>query len=155
MQGRTHLIAGLLVGALIQPDLAIVVAAGVGALLPDIDHPNSLISRRVGILAMPVHLTLSHRGALHSGLIVALLLLGALYVPERYRLHAISCVAGYASHLLLDALTVSGIPLLWPHSARFRLLGIRIRTGSLVENLLSVVLLAALLIVFALAQNIL
>lgn len=149
MQGTTHLLAGLLVGALIRPDLAIVAACGVGALLPDLDHPNSLISRRVGVLAMPVHLSVKHRGALHSGLIVLILLGVALGISESFRTPALAVVAGYASHLLLDALTVSGIPLLWPHRGRFRLL--RLRTGGLIENLFAVGLLAGLLTVFAVA----
>lgn len=41
-------------------------------------------------------------------------------------------VAGYLSHLIADALTVSGIPFLWPVPIKFSAnkIGIRIKTGS-------------------------
>jgi membrane-bound metal-dependent hydrolase YbcI (DUF457 family) len=46
---------------------------------------------------------------------------------------------GYFSHVVLaDALTISGVPLLWPLEHRFHLLpkGLRIRTGGPVEGLI-------------------
>ena len=136
------MLGGILTGLLISPDPVIVIVCGVAALLPDLDHPQSLISRRVGLLGAPIHLVVSHRGVLHSGLFVLLLMLSALYVPDSYRLYAVAAVAAYASHLALDALTVSGIPLLWPSGERFRLL--KWRTGGVGEAYTAVALVAAI-----------
>ncbi len=45
-------------------------------------------------------------------------------------------VAGYLSHLITDALTVSGIPFFWPLSTKISLskIGIRIKTGSMTDQ---------------------
>ena len=75
-----------------------------------------------------------HRGRTHTLLALALLGGGAWYLglPP----WAIAFLAAYASHLLADSLTRSGIPLLWPLAQRrFHLLpfGINLTTGSWVE----------------------
>lgn len=50
-------------------------------------------------------------------------------------------VVGYLSHLIADALTVSGIPFFWPWSQKISLslIGIRIRTGSAVDQAIGVI----------------
>lgn len=73
-----------------------------------------------------------HRGLTHS-------LLMTVYVwwvadtaaPEL----ATAVVVGYASHLIADMLTVSGIPLLWPLPWKVSLsqIGIKIKTGSWID----------------------
>jgi inner membrane protein len=82
------------------------------------------------------HALFGHRGLLHSLLALAILILGLglFRVPTEF----IACVAlGYASHLLLDALTPSGIPALYPAPARLRLSPfLKIKTGGLVDQLL-------------------
>ncbi len=75
-----------------------------------------------------------HRGRTHTLLALALLGAGAWYLglPP----WALAFLAGYASHLIADSLTRSGIPILWPITPwRFHLLpfGIRITTGSWLE----------------------
>jgi len=87
----------------------------VGSFLPDLDHPGSSISRLT--LFKPVSYvawkSFGHRGALHS--IVAASL---VYVVAVYFLHdsawARALAWGYLAHILADALTVQGVPLLWP-----------------------------------------
>jgi inner membrane protein len=54
---------------------------------------------------------------------------------------------GYLSHVALaDALTIAGVPLLWPWRKKFHLLPrpLRIRTGGLVEQLIGLVLVCLL-----------
>lgn len=138
MRGSTHLIAGLLMGALIAPDAAVIAAAGVGALLPDIDHPNSVISRWAGLVAAPIRWFVSHRGLLHSGAAAALVVLLALLVPAPWTLYALAAATGYNSHIALHALTVAGIPFFWPSRTRISLLPIR--TGGLIEACLAILL---------------
>ena len=75
-----------------------------------------------------------HRGRTHTLLALALLGAGAWYLglPP----WALAFLAAYASHLLADSLTRSGIPLFWPLAGRrFHLLpfGIKLSTGSWVE----------------------
>ena len=121
MTKSTHLIGGLALGlALPSGDLrlalGLAVVAGFGALVPDFDL-------RVG---------LPHRGVTHSLLALGLVALLAFHgLPL---LVALALVGGYGSHLVLDSLTVSGVPLLWPLRFRFKLA--RFVTGHLGDRLL-------------------
>lgn len=132
MMRRTHAAAGLALGFGLsyinhQP---IVSAALLGlltqacAVLPDID----------------IKLKLKHRGVTHSLLALLLISLGAQHVAPLLVPYVAS---GYGSHLLLDFLTVWGIPILWPLQKRFRLM--RISTGGKIDSLLAVGALCATL----------
>jgi inner membrane protein len=142
MQADSHAIIGLGVAVGLatasnvqSPALfvGILAASVVGALLPDIDHVNSRISRRVPILAWPFW-GLRHRGLTHSILacLGLMLLLAWLRLPVW---GAAAMMLGYGSHLFADMLTKSGVQLLWPIRWRVQLLPepLAIRTGSLVE----------------------
>lgn len=75
-----------------------------GALLPDIDSPNSTISSALGF-SLPI----PHRRVTHSIWPCALL----LWLGLRFRC-LMWLLAGYASHLLLDKPSAAGVCLLWP-----------------------------------------
>lgn len=75
-----------------------------GALLPDIDNPNSTISSLLGF-SLPV----PHRRVTHSVWPCALL----FWVGLRFRC-VMWLLAGYASHLLLDKPSAAGVCLFWP-----------------------------------------
>lgn len=157
MKGETHITLGVATSVILlqragqlAPDVnaAIVVCLGAfAALLPDIDHDASMISRRVGLLGLPFRL-LAHRGFTHSLAALALLYLAldALAVPELFRL---AVLGGYASHMLADAITVQGIGLLWPLGWRVRLLPgpLAISTGGVMEHIIAVAVFIGLLIV--------
>lgn len=110
-----------------------------GTLAPDMDNPDSILGRRFYIPA-------GHRGIMHSVWPVVLLF-------------AVSCAAGplrplafaaigYSTHLLLDAPSATGIPLLWPFRGRhrFRLYS----TGEITEYIfLGFVLIVAGMCMFA------
>lgn len=226
MQGTTHRLGGIACGALASAvavhtmDLSspilttgmIMTGAGIGSLIPDIDHEGSLIGRKMKPIAHLVRRTCGHRGWTHTllGLFIYGLMsyiLSSLAVSEfsenaigdyiglfvltfavldctmmfivdampgkftrkmKQRTHLVSLIAslvlatifkgftvdlipiyligsfvGYASHLLLDMLTVSGVPLLkgLPVSRKvrdkqFRLM--RLTTGQS-EGIVSVV----------------
>ena len=152
MRGGTHALAGVTVALIVfvpAPPLVLlgaVIAGGIGALLPDLDHPQSTISRRVWLAGASLRLVVSHRGALHSLIAMAAAMLLAAIAPDDYGQIALSAAVGYCSHIFLDALTVSGVPLLWPYSRRFRLL--RLRTGGVGEMLFAWGLLTLLVILF-------
>ena len=142
MRGVTHASAGV-AGSLIFLPVSIygLGLAFMGSLLPDIDEPNSLISRYSflgnktvrflvggGLLIAGIHynflippglflLALSfvpHRGVTHS--LLCWLLTGAimwLLLPE----YALYFAIGYLLHLLADMVT-GGVPLLWPKKER-------------------------------------
>ena len=126
-----------------------------GALLPDIDHPKSILGRRCGFVSHALHRFCGHRSITHSvlGLVlvgVAAIGLGnlalALFRLQGFMIsvaiiHTLvlalfSLLLGCILHLLADSLTKEGIPLLWPYQVRYGLIpfaALRFRTGTWVE----------------------
>jgi inner membrane protein len=141
MLGHTHLIIGTGSGlalALVthQPPLqagALALAGALGGLLPDSDSPHALIHQKL-FLTRIVAFFVKHRGITHSLLATALLfVLGAKFA----QMYGYAMAAGYASHLAADAMTIDGIPFLYPYGRMFHLLppGFRLRTGGFIESL--------------------
>ena len=144
MMASTHVAIGVVVyggacafaGAPIE--IAALGAAGLGALLPDVDTPNSRAGWCVYPLASYLEKKFGHRTVTHSfigtGIFAALcapLLLWPHLAPFYWAL-----LAGYASHLLADAATKSGVPLAWPNRRSWVLPGndqFRVKTGSAAE----------------------
>lgn len=133
MKWQTHLAGGLAVGALVSTTPAAIIISGISALLPDIDKFNSKMGRAAPVLSILINIIFGHRGFLHSLLAAGLIYLLTLKLLPAYALY---CLAGYLSHLLLDCLTPSGVPLLWPIPFRFRIPVIK--TGSILETALFV-----------------
>jgi inner membrane protein len=142
MQAESHAIIslGVAVGLATAQDVrspslfaGLVAASLFGALLPDVDHINSRISRKLPILAWPFW-GVRHRGLTHSliGFVGLVLLMAALRLPVWA---AVGIMFGFVSHLVADMVTVGGVQLLWPLRWRVRLLpaALAIRTGSLFE----------------------
>jgi inner membrane protein len=123
MMKRSHAIIGAAAGVAVAKSTGGSMVAGgviacIAAVLPDLDHPHSVVGR---LLPRWWHrLTPGHRGPTHSlAWCVALALLGqygqSLVVdgpPEP--LLALALLAGALSHVLADGLTVAGVPLFWP-----------------------------------------
>lgn len=161
MQGPTHIAGGAAAVAAytiasqmqLSPILA-VAAMGVGmvgGLIPDIDHPNSKISKSLKPVSAVVSLMFSHRGLFHTPFLY--LILWGIWMwlcpnPE-WLMWGNFVFIGIASHLFLDFLNPGGIPILFPIGLkRHRVL--RIKTGSKVELIirwLLIVCCAALLII--------
>ncbi|MCS7121732.1 MAG: metal-dependent hydrolase [Archaeoglobaceae archaeon] len=123
------------------------VAVTFGSLLPDIDHPRSLISKSYWFsISKFISKTTRHRGWTHSlfGAILftsigAIFLQGNLFILTTFFL-------GYTSHLLIDTLNPSGVSWLWPKKKKYKI-GI-IKTGSRAEDVFRTVLLILLVLVF-------
>jgi inner membrane protein len=104
-----------------------VVLAAAGSLAPDIDRAGSSIARVAGLptraMAWIVQHSFGHRGPMHSALAVALVFAfgEALGVGAGVRHLGGPFAFGWASHILLDALTARGVPVLWPLRIRLRL----------------------------------
>ena len=137
-------VPGLLTGDTLGP---LAMFAAFGALLPDLDASESKIrSLAVGgvrpfvPVSILIHRMWGHRGLLHSPLGLVLAACGAVILALfGYGLPALALLIGYASHLVADACTRSGIPG-WPNRAdrRIYLLPPRLRfvTGSMAEEAL-------------------
>lgn len=158
MTWSTHLMAGLsalwlfeLVPGTAPANIAIIAAgAALGSLLPDLDASESKIKHLsisgVKPFLLPsqiVYNQVGHRSFLHSliGLTYVAICCAALSALTG-REGAIALLVGYASHLLTDAATKSGIPLLYPRTKRFHLLpkALRLTTGSQAEEVIFVIL---------------
>ncbi|PPI88794.1 metal-dependent hydrolase [Candidatus Pantoea edessiphila] len=95
----------------------------ISCLIPDIDHPNSLIGQKLRWIAQPISLTFGHRGFTHSLLALIILWLSKftffknLVIPDDIFQ---GIILGYFSHIIADILTPAGVPLFWPYRKRFR-----------------------------------
>lgn len=124
-------------------------AAAFAGTLPDIDHPSSWLGRRLPGVSHLVRLVLGHRGGTHSLLAVLGCFLGLTYLRTHTNLSSLSVagativtsaiLVGYLSHILADALTKSGVPLLWPLRKSFRS-PIAFTTGGMVENIVTFII---------------
>lgn len=154
MRGYTHAAAGALVGALVghctgAPAAGAAVLGALAGLLPDIDHPGSVLGARLRPVSLLIELVAGHRTITHTlwfCLAVALLAgwlgrLGAVLtsgLPGSSALFLQSwfwmlvAFFGCASHLALDALTVSGVEPLAPFF-RISLRG-PLQTGSIISE---------------------
>ncbi len=157
MTGKTHLIGGVLAGAAFAygtgslPVLAATVAgAAAGALLPDLDHTRSTVTRRAGLAGFVLSHLLRQRGVLHTpvfGLLFCCLCRALVHAaaPGFTLLENAwtGLCLGIASHLVLDPCTPKGIWLFWPLSHR-RYHWLDLPTGGWLEKLLALVMLAGL-----------
>lgn len=103
------------------------------ALLPDLDHPRSLLGRQLPWISGPLSRLFGHRGFTHSLLAVGMGVWGLAQVEAPWLLSGAvkdALIVGYLSHLLGDWLTPMGIPLLWPWRRRFRLPGLPLKSGG-------------------------
>ncbi|MFH1235538.1 MAG: metal-dependent hydrolase [Parcubacteria group bacterium] len=159
MRGSTHAVIGanmvwipILMGSVVEPWLFLVGAFT--ALLPDLDASESKIKHlklsgyigktKVTIkpfapIAMVVSTIFGHRGALHSLVAIAVVAAGASFlIPYTSVTLWLVATLGYASHLLADASTKSGIEIFWPWKENYGILPrfLRVRTSGIVDTLL-------------------
>jgi inner membrane protein len=139
-----HLTGDPLTGAKAVP-LALIVnkavyyfAVGFGALLPDIDNARSTLGHKLGWVSKEIQHLAGHRTLFHSllGLVLgSLLALGleqvVFFVLSQHGLafpaqlvrstHLVfyGVLFGSIMHIAADALTLGGVPLLWPNRKRF------------------------------------
>jgi inner membrane protein len=131
--GRSHILTGVISGAAVAnaadldpaKSVAFVAITAVCALLPDLDHPGSTLSRKLWIpgraFASIIEHVFGHRQITHSVLGVGLLMAGLAFAPHLPAHCYWAVILGCATHIVGDMLTVSGVPLLWPVPQKFRL----------------------------------
>ena len=116
----------------------VIAFAVIGAILPDIDQPRSLIGRVFAFISVPVERKLGHRTFTHSllawaaftlGFGVLLIIISLIIdyshinrLAASFKLLKLRWLAafsiGYFSHLFLDMFNKRGSQLFWPHPAR-------------------------------------
>ncbi len=164
MNATTHAVFGvaalagscLLVGE--APPLYAYPAAAVAAWVPDVDNPRSRLGNGLSRTKSPslnaivcpaswalraisftLFRTVGHRTLTHSLLGVALFVVLVSPVAPLSTDLFLALVAGYASHLVADALNTKGVPLLWPVGRRVRLLPGGFRSGGIAEFVVALV----------------
>jgi inner membrane protein len=155
MLWRTHFLAGAATGVMIAGNadpktIAISMGiAGISALLPDLDDPNSKLGRLVPIASWMIKKIVGHRGPLHSllGAGAAFLLASVLLRISGHAHLAAPIVAGYISHLVMDSLNPQGVPWLWPVKTHFKIP--IAQTGSFIEKLVVTPVLLVLCMILA------
>lgn len=137
MMGRTHMLFGFLVGlfaiGILHPSnqILFIFLVVLGALLPDIDHPESKVGSKVKIVGK----MFEHRGFFHSLFAVVLFVVPFWYFTSR--IYAYAILIGVVSHLAADVISHMGIMPFAPLS-KLKLRGF-IKTNSVGENIILVV----------------
>lgn len=145
MMAQTHFWGGVIAGTagavlVGTPEPVVVgVIAGAATLIPDIDIPDSKITKLRGLrwISHPLSVVINklggHRGVFHTPLLYAVLalIMATADVPTWL---IQSFLFGTISHLILDSMNPAGVPLFWPFSKkRFHFLNIK--TDSFGEKL--------------------
>lgn len=113
-------------------------AVGLGALLPDIDNARSTLGQKLGVISKGIQRLAGHRTFFHSlmglafGSLLAiglervvsyLLELRGYQFPAQFvsssHVFFFGVLFGCIFHIAADALTLGGVPLLWPLKQRF------------------------------------
>ena len=143
MMYYTHLAFGLLTSIIylhffnIDYPLIFVLIAVFFSIFPDIDESRSKIGRKNKIFSIPIKFVFGHRDIFHTIYVPIILFAIIFNLSETI---GIAMIIGYASHLLMDALTKHGIRPLSP-LIRTRIYGF-VKTNSVFEKLFFLLILA-------------
>ena len=123
MLGKTHLGGGIVTSLLLcGSDVVSVCWLIFGSILPDIDHPGSMIGKNVPVLPK----LLKHRGFTHSLLFCLLMGFFNMWV-------GIGCLV----HIIMDMMTKQGVELLYPYKKKIRFpLAKNVVTNGIFEKLI-------------------
>jgi inner membrane protein len=110
----------------------------ISCILPDVDHTKSLIGKIFFPLSKWLSIKFGHRTITHSLLIYFLVVFIVSFI-ERYYLDTdyywLIVLFGFGSHLILDMVTVQGIPLFYPFNKNPCVIpanpDLRLRTGNI------------------------
>lgn len=148
MQWKTHITTTLaltlpLVAASNEVSWINIGALAVGSLLPDIDHPRSVIGKRHKVVSNVTRTAFGHRGITHSfiGIFVVyglMLFFQKNYLAPPTKWLPFWLIVGYLAHIIEDSFSSRGVHWTWPffNKKRKQRLFIYYRTGSLSEYLL-------------------
>lgn len=141
MTAPTHAAFGLLLTALAGTGNLNATACALGALLPDIDHPQSSIGRVFFFLSIPINSKFGHRGLTHAYIVYIPFVIAGFFFSEFLMWLAIGAI----SHIVIDCSNVSGVKAYIPFTQRTAVNfkdEWRIRTGSTPEIFVFIVIAA-------------
>jgi inner membrane protein len=131
MTGATHVAIAVSCGIMAGcPNTGLALIAG-GALVPDLDHPQSTIGRILFPLSLPLSQWLGHRGPFHSFWLWGLLALAGLVWKPFFFIGV-----GALLHVVADCATVSGVRAMSPWTNKlfvFFKRSWRLKTGGSAE----------------------
>jgi inner membrane protein len=113
-----------------------------GALLPDIDKPDSKIGSSFGIISKLIKGVFGHRGVIHT--FWGMLVICGLFWLFASRQYGAALFIGFFSHLIIDGFTKKGVNILHPFS-RFRIAG-PFETGKIGEFILFVLIIVLIVL---------
>lgn len=146
MMYYTHLAFGFLVSLIsitffnINNKLLFILISVLFSIFPDIDERKSKIGKKYKFASRTINFLFGHRGFFHS--IYIPLILYAVFYSTNAEI-GIAILAGYFSHLLMDAMTKHGIRPLYPPINR-KINGF-IKTNSLSEKILFLIIILSIL----------
>ncbi len=132
-----------------QEQMIFLGAVGFGALLPDIDEPNSYIGRKFEFLSVPLKiLGIKHRTFTHYLIFPLIVFLISLFLSGVYQLAGFGIAFGILMHDIGDMLTKGGIkgffyPFLKEKTIRLLPKNLAFYTNSLTEWILIALLYTA------------
>jgi len=132
MTGPTHIAIALSCGVVAGATKSQLALLAAGAILPDLDHPQSFIGRLFFPLSLPLNKLVGHRGAFHSFWLWTLLILFGWFFWHP----ALLIGTGAILHILADCATVSGVRALAPWSEKLFVIfrrSWRIKSGAPAE----------------------
>jgi len=148
MMYYTHLAFGLLVSLLsieifnIENKSMFILITVFFSIFPDIDERKSKIGRKTRIISTIINFIFGHRGFFHSIYIPLILYFIFYYINNEI---GIAILAGYFSHLFMDAMTKNGIRPLYPLVNK-RINGFFI-TNSILEKILFLVIISIIVLI--------
>ena len=140
---RTHLAFGFLIGLCLidffnlEKQILFMVVLLFFSIFPDIDESSSRVAKRLKPFSY-LAVVFGHRNIFHT-IYFPIAISAVLFIFD-LRALALAVLIGYLLHLFLDLITKRGIALFYPLSKR-RIKGF-IKVGSLIENLIFLVLIA-------------
>lgn len=140
MTAPTHAIFGVLWGAIAGAEQWCMIACALGALLPDIDHPQSSVGRLLFFVSRPLNVKFGHRKLVHSFVVwvpplIIMTIFGFSVMQWLF--------LGAVSHIIADTLNVSGVKALYPVNEKTVVTfkrSWRIYTGSVQEIVFCIVI---------------
>ena len=119
----------------------------IGSFFPDIDEPNSYIGKKLSFLSKFLRkIGLKHRTLTHSVFFPFILFLIIAFVPDLDTFFVRGFIIGIILHIIGDAITVSGVPILYPISKKRYFLFpsfLRFKVGSTAEKVIIFILVFA------------
>jgi len=120
MMFYTHMAFGVLLFGLIAstlgivPTVSLLAVVAIASLLPDIDHPKSVLGTILFPISTYISRKFGHRTVTHSLAFVGMVAAASAPMFLVHWSYWLAIVVGTLAHIVSDGMNVSGVPLMWP-----------------------------------------